>query len=254
MIKDCISQLSLPLTPPRKSKAKSTAKTGSKTATEGPDTDPVGKLFLKQKPFYSILPAVNLFIEQEPVSGLAMNLDVNYRHVSQDNYFKKENTKKTMQDMIFTANGDLFQNSPIDLLFYEKIISSNTTVSSDDPSEVSSMSYCKLSTDEFKLCTMDNIDDDAYNLDLLVSMKNLSAKYVTNEEYKQLLFILGLKDFTAEVIYQDYSLVLSFLNLFHTSSKENFKEMLTQLQIPFYCNDLLTLAELQHEFKDFFLV
>ena len=43
-----------------------------------PETEPVGELLLKQKPFYSLLPTITLFLEQEPISGLAMNLDVNY--------------------------------------------------------------------------------------------------------------------------------------------------------------------------------
>ena len=121
IIKSGMAKISLPQNSPGKiNKKKITAKNLQKKHTTVIETEPVGDLFLKQKPFPSLLPMVTLFLEQEPVSSLAMNLDVNYCRVNQENYNKKWETEKTMQEMIFIQDGDSFQNSPIDLVFYKK--------------------------------------------------------------------------------------------------------------------------------------
>src|SRR6476620_8676582 len=86
--------------PTKKTKAKNTVKSAARKSPEVPKTEVVEELFLKQKPLQSLLPTVNLFLEQEPISGVAMNLDVNYCHVNQDNYYKQGETEKTMVEMI----------------------------------------------------------------------------------------------------------------------------------------------------------
>ena len=90
-------------------KGKMGTKSTSYKHVDGPKTEDLGGLFLKQEPFASLLPTVTLFLEQEPVSCLAMNLDVNYCHVRQENYFKKGETAKTMEEMIFLKTENLFR-------------------------------------------------------------------------------------------------------------------------------------------------
>ena len=85
--------------PTKKNKGKGSSKNSSKKSSEVSKAEVVENHFLKQKPFQSLLPTVNLFLEQEPISGVAMNLDVNYRHVIQDNYFKQGETEKTRNDL-----------------------------------------------------------------------------------------------------------------------------------------------------------
>ena len=212
----------------------------------------VENLFLKQKPFQSLLPTVNLFLEQEPVSGVAMNLDVNYRHVIQDNYFKQGETEKTMQEMIFEPYGDSFQNSPIDLIFYEKVIVPVGTKSDDNSAEIASISYCKLSPLRFNQFTDVGVEESAYNVELLLSMKNVTAQWVTEMEYRKLLFIMGMKDYESEVFFQDYKAILSLFNDFDTASEENFKSMLDKSQFPFVYDDETDLASNRLHFKMFF--
>ena len=78
-IKNGIAQLiASKFFPTKKNKAKNVTRNATKKHFEFPETEPVGELLLKQKPFYSLLPTITLFLEQEPISGLAMNLDVNY--------------------------------------------------------------------------------------------------------------------------------------------------------------------------------
>ena len=98
------------------------------------------------------------------------------------------------------------------------------------------------------------LDDSAYNLELLLCMKNMTAQFVTKEEYQQLLFILGFKDYNSNIIYQDYKKILTLLNDFDTATESNFKDMLNQLQCPFVYDEGTDLAEDRQEFKDFFLV
>ena len=96
--------------------------------------------------------------------------------------------------MIFTENGNLFQNSPIDVIFYEKKIQVDNSKLGDDLPDVASMGYCKLSSDRFPQYTNTDIGDDAYNMELLLCMKNITAQFVTKKEYQKLLFILGFKE------------------------------------------------------------
>ena len=186
---------------------------------------------------------MTLFLEQEPVSSLAMNLDVNYCQVNQENYNKKGETEKNMQEIIFIQDGDSFQNSPIDLVFYEKKIQSYNSKSCNYLADVASMSYCKLSSDRFKQFTDKDIGDSAYKLDLLLCMKNMTAQFVTKKEYQKLLFILGFKDYNSDVMSQDYKAILTLLNDFDTATEFNFKDMLNQLQFSFVYDEETDLAE-----------
>ena len=227
-------------------------KKSQKKQPEVPDTEPVGDLFLKQKPFPSLLSTVTLFLEQESVSRLAMNLDVNYCQVNQENFNKKTETENTMQEMIFMQDGDSFQNSPIDLIFYEKKILLDNSKSSNYLADVASMSYCKLSSERFKHFLNVDIAESAYNLELLLCMKNMTAQFVTKKEYQQILFILGFKDYNSKIVIQDYKKILALLNDFDTATEINFKDMIKQLQFPYIYDDQLDLAENRQQFKDFF--
>jgi hypothetical protein len=233
----------------QKNKSKKTANKHQKKQTKDAETDPVGNLFLKQKPFSSLLSTVTWFLEQESVSNLAMNLDVNYCQVNQNNFKKKGETGKTMEEMIFIQDGDSFQNSPIDLIFYEKKILSHDV----HPPDVASMSSCKLRPDRFKQYTDEDIDNSAYNYELLVCMKNMTAQFVTKNEYQKLLFILGFKDYNSNLMSQDYKEILTLFNDFNTATESNFKDMLKQLQFPFVYDEHIDLAGNQRNFKDFFL-
>ena len=117
-----------------------------------------------------------------------MNLDVNVRHVHQENYTKEESS--TIKDAIFKENDDTFQNSAIHLLFYEKIISEGQdpepNLNALPTPELTSISYCK-----FKKHPTLNVEDKAYRYELLLVLQGVTAKFVTKENYNLLLFILG---------------------------------------------------------------
>ena len=114
------------------------------------------------------------------------------------------------------------------------------------------MSYCKLHSERFQQFTTQDIDNSAYDLNFLLCMKNVSAQFVSKEEYQKLLFILGFKDYNFNTISQDYRTILTLMNDFSTSTVSNFKHMLHQMQFPFVYDEKRTLAENRKSFKDFF--
>ena len=154
--------------------------------------------------------------------------------------------------MIFTKGDDSFQNSPINLVFYEKKLLPKDTIPLENSLELASMSFCKLSNVRFPLVSDKDIDNSAYNMELLLSMKNMTAQFVSREEYQQLLFILGFKDFSSDGMAQDYQPILTLFKEFNTATKDNFKEMIQKLQFPFVYDEEVDLAQNRHDFKDFF--
>src|SRR5688572_25170149 len=70
--------------------------------------------------FDSLFLTIIWFLEHDPYTNSAMNLDVNYLKVKQENFKASRGTDKDIYDAITVKNGDTFQNTPILLLFYEK--------------------------------------------------------------------------------------------------------------------------------------
>ena len=71
-----------------------------------------------EKNFECLLPTIILFLEQESISNVSMNLNVNFRRVRQENF--TDSKRENFNSALFEANGKTFQNSPIHLMFYEK--------------------------------------------------------------------------------------------------------------------------------------
>src|SRR5688500_15644357 len=91
-------------------------------------------------------------------------------------------------------------------------------------------------------------------MEVLLVMKDVTAQFVSREQYQQLLFILGqspkLHPFAGPQ--QNYTAVLELFNMFETSTIENFQGMLHQFQFHFVYNKNKSLAQNRHDFKDFF--
>ena len=97
--------------------------------------------------FHLVFSTIVWFLKQDPFTNIAMHLDVNYHRVKQENFTAAN--RKDIHNAIMKANGDTFQNTPIHLLFYEKIkeakLSSNDMVLSlETPPEIPSLSVCEL--------------------------------------------------------------------------------------------------------------
>ena len=58
----------------------------------------------------------------------------------------------------------------------------------NEPPALSSMSWCRLKNQP-KL----NLDEKAYEINLLLVLQGFTAQFVSKEQYEQLLFILGQK-------------------------------------------------------------
>src|SRR5687768_7920540 len=151
---------------------------------------------------------------------------------------------------------DTFQNSPIHLLFYEKITKQEYT---DNilvpvkalPPEIFSMSSCHLKEPSKKVKKKDKFVKNAYKLELQIVLSDFTAWFVTAQQYKQLLFVLGQQP--QDCPGQSCKEVLTLLNNFPTHTPKNFKDMMYELQLPFMYNENDTLAENRCDFKNFFL-
>ena len=206
-----------------------------------PQGVPVDDMFGMEKNFESLLTTLDLFIEQEPISNVPMNLDVNFWHVRQDTFFEVKGSSISMRDAIFKENDDSFQNSHIYLVFYEKIKNTDLpeeTVPAVARPELISMSQCKMK----RLAGLD-VPELAYKQELLLVLQGVTAQFVTNEKYQQLLFILGRKDNSSvenqQISYKD---VLTVFNNFITTTPEIFIALIKALQFPFVYDHSKSLA------------
>ena len=217
---------------------------------ETAEFEPVNDIFEIQKNFESLIPSVMMFIEQEAYSNAAMHLDVNFCRVFQANY-KWPKRNLTMEEAIFEKNGKTFENSLIELIFYEKMITSTEQKIGLEEKEkmpkIFLMSKCRLNQ-EIDI-DIEGLTDD---LELSFEYEDASAQYVTFDQYQQLLFVMGLYCHVPQGTHQDYKLILSIFKLFHLGTADNFKDMLHQLDFPYEYDEKKTLAENRHHFKSFF--
>ena len=222
----------------------------AKFAEHTVETEEVNEFFEVQKNFESLIPSIMLFIEHEPYTNVAMNLDTNFRRVLQQNY-KKPKNGLTMEQSIHAPKGNTFNNSSIELLFYKKLNNTSnsqlTKEEKDRMPKIFSMSKCWLDQ-EIEL-NIEGLNDD---LELSFEYEDASAQYVTVEEYQQLLFLMGLRWPDSEGTHQDYKLILSIFKLFDLGTEESFKNMLEQLDFPYEYNENKTLPQNRQEFKSFF--
>ena len=85
---------------------------------------PVEESFHIERNFDSLFSTIILFLEQEPYTSVPMNLDVNFWRFNQENFVQTGGI--SMKEQVFKPDGKSFQNSPIHLLFYEKVSQSNS--------------------------------------------------------------------------------------------------------------------------------
>lgn len=90
----------------------------------------------------------------------------------------------------------------------------------------------------------------AHEFELRLMLQQFTVRFVFQEQYNQLLFVLGQSKPSSTQ--QNCKDVLNLFNEFHTKSKMNFKCMMYMLQLPFKYNDQKSLAENRRDFKDFF--
>ena len=123
-----------------------------------------------EKNFHLVFSTIVWFLDQDPFTNVAMHLDVNCRKVKQTN-FTAANRKDIHSAL--KVDGDTFQNSPLHLLFYEKVIKSKVSSKDKAPSlptcpEISSMSLCEL-----RKTTKFGVEDLAYEMKLQLILRNL---------------------------------------------------------------------------------
>ena len=176
-----------------------------------------------------------------------MNLDVNFRRLRQENL--QQDHGSNIIGSIFDQDGKTFQNSPIHLIFYKRVYDykDDLLLTLKEKPKLSSMGWCQFNKKSV------NTPPHLLNKELIFEYQGISAKWVTTEQYAQLLFILGLEETGSSGNLQSFKKILTFFNNFNTSTKENFQEMIKFLQFPYVYNEFKTLGENRHDFKFFFV-
>lgn len=80
--------------------------------------------------------------------------------------------------------------------------------------------------------------------------QDVTAGFVSHEQYEQLLFVLGQVPQNAPG--QSFKEVLTLFNDFPTNTVHNFKDMLHWLEIPYIYDNNKILAQNRCDFQDFF--
>src|SRR4051812_42961090 len=166
-----------------------------------------------------------------------MNLDVNMRQVQQSNLTQTQvQGLPSVQEAIFAVNGKSFQNSPMHVVFYEKVKLAPKEDETDHP-KITSLSYSKFNPTSSR----QTFPEQFYDFELYLSSPNFTAQFVTQEQYQQLLYVLGQKTYASTTFEQGFHEIVTLFKNFHTGTMKNFMKMLYQLDIPYVYNQQKTL-------------
>ena len=145
-------------------------------------------LFGVEKNFESLFPSIVLFLEQDVRYNVTMNLDVNFQRLRQENL--QQDHGSNIIGSIFDQDGKTFQNSPIHLIFYERVYDykDDLLLTLKEKPKLSSMGWCQFNKKSV------HAPPHLLNKELIFEYQGISAKWVTTEQYAQLLFILGLEE------------------------------------------------------------
>ena len=152
-----------------------------------------------------------------------MNLDVNFHHLKLDKF--RQDHGSNIIGSIFEHNGKTFQNSPIHLIFYERVydFKDDLIPTLKEKPKLSSMGWCQFNKKTVRAPA------HILNRALIFEYQGITAKWVTLEQYAQLLFILGLEESGSSRNLQSFKKILTFFNNFNTITKENFQNMIKHL-------------------------
>lgn len=184
--------------------------------------DSTHDLLQNETNFYSLFSTIIWLIDHDLYTNVAMNLDVNFQRVKQENFRSAKGMG--IRKGITEDNGDTFQNSQIHLVFYEKVYLSESSTNStaqniEDLPELSSISSCKLKNFDHS-----NLDNLASDLDLQLILQDVTAQFVSQEQYEHLLFVLGQRLHSSPGwICKE---ILTLFQDFPTNTVFNFKDML----------------------------
>jgi hypothetical protein len=121
------------------------------------------------------------------VDGVGLRLKVNYRQVLQTNYFQPDKrTRITIEDAVYTPDGDTFQNSPLKLVFFAGF-----------PKKITKKDKSK---DSLKLTSISTVDVDAGKAQLpgggeysnmTLSLEGIHCIWPREQDLRDFLYLLG---------------------------------------------------------------
>jgi hypothetical protein len=112
------------------------------------------------------------------IEGVGMRISVNYRSVLQSNYYEQIDSRKSLFQAVYEADGDTFQNSPLKLVFYVAIHTGKEALLSN-----------------MKLTSISKISIDATTASLPVSLQFICVDSIDSINTKIIVLIIPVFSF-----------------------------------------------------------
>jgi hypothetical protein len=116
------------------------------------------------------------------VDGVGLRLKVNYRQVLQTNYFKPDKNSRTINDAVYTPDGDTFQNSPLKLVFFAGFSNKNKP---KVPLNLTSISTVNINGSRANLPATGDYSH------MTLSMENMRCIWPEQKHLRDFLYLLG---------------------------------------------------------------
>jgi hypothetical protein len=190
------------------------------------------------------------------VEGTSMRIPVNYRQVSQNNFFKPQGeAQKTMLEAALEPDGDSYQNSPLKLVFYSaypKAVGKLTK--HDDHLKLTSISQVNVNPDKAGLPKEKRGVAIPY-INMTIQMEDVQCMWPREEDLRDMLYFFGFHP-TANLGESQHDFrwdeILSLFNDKDMNDKNVLKHMLRELSLEFIYKDHLDRDQNLRNFKNFY--
>jgi hypothetical protein len=193
------------------------------------------------------------------VEGVSMRIPVNYRQVSQSNFFKPQGEEqKTMLEAAYEPDGDTFQNSPLKLVFYAafpKAVGKAGKARIDDRHlKLTSISQVNVNPGKASLPKQKGGVPIQY-MNMTIQMEDIVCMWPREEDLRDLLYFFGfhpIDNLGESVHYFPWNDILSMFNDKDMNDKTVLKHMLRQLSLDFLYEDHLDIGQNLRHLKEFY--
>jgi hypothetical protein len=189
------------------------------------------------------------------VEGVSMRIPVNYRQVSQQNFFKPQGEEqKTMLEAAYEPDGDTFQNSPLKLVFYSAFPKVVRKARQEDHLKLTSISQVNVNPGKASLPKQKGGVPIQY-MNMTIQMEDVVCMWPREEDLRDLLYFFGfhpIDNLGESVHYFPWNDILSLFNGKDMNDGLVLKQMLRQLSLDFLYEDHWDIGQNLKNFKQFY--
>jgi hypothetical protein len=190
------------------------------------------------------------------VEGVSMRIPVNYRQVSQSNYFKPQGEEqKTMLEAAYEPDGDTFQNSPLKLVFYAAFPKAVGKVTHrDEHLKLTSISHLNVNPDKAVLPKQKKVVPIQY-MNMTIQMEDVVCMWPREDDLCDMLYFFGFHptdNLGESVHYFPWNDILSLFNDKDMKDRNVLKHILRELSLDFLYEDHLDRDQNLRNFKQFY--